>query len=190
MVAGPDFSRELRSGEEAEVDALLRAAFPGPQETRLVHQLRDDGNMVHELVLPWDNRIGAYAGISRMVEPKNWFCLAPVAVRPDLQNGAAAPAEAIRNSFRFGSRLVRLIVTAYSQQSIREGLAKGGWLEGDEPLTLVVLGKPSFYARCGFSLERAARLTTPYPVKNTLIARPGHDVPEETLIYPPAFDGV
>ena len=56
--------------------------------------------------------------------------------------------------------------------------------------TTVVLGKPSFYARCGFSQSRAARLTSPYPIKNTLIARPGDDTPQDALIYPAAFNGV
>ena len=190
MVVGPDFARELQSGEEAEVDALLRAAFPGPEEAGLVRQLRADGDMVQEFVLPWGDRIGAYAGVSRMIAPKNWFCLAPVAVQPDWQNGALAPDLAIRNSFRFGSNLVGLIATVYSQQSVRQGLANGGWLKGNEPVTLVVLGKPSFYGRCGFSRERAAGLASPYPIANTLIARAGDDVPEETLVYPPAFDGV
>ena len=57
-------------------------------------------------------------------------------------------------------------------------------------LTTVVLGKPSFYARCGFSSARAARLTSPYPIDHTLIARPGDDTPDESLLYPAAFNEV
>jgi putative acetyltransferase len=35
---------------------------------------------------------------------------------------------------------------------------------------------------------RAVRLQSRYPVKYTLLAGPGDDVPKETLIYPAAFD--
>jgi putative acetyltransferase len=54
----------------------------------------------------------------------------------------------------------------------------------------VVLGKPSFYTRCGFSHPRAVRLTSPYGAEHTLIARPGDDSPDATLIYPAAFQGL
>ena len=85
MVLGPDVTREMRAGEDGEVDALLRAAFPGPEEAALVRALRRDGAMVAEFVLPWAGRIGAYAAVSRMVEPAGWGCLAPVAVVPEWQ---------------------------------------------------------------------------------------------------------
>ena len=90
MVVGPDVTREMRPGEAEEVDALLRAAFPGPEEAELVRALRRDGAMMWEFVQPWAGRIGAYAAISRMVEPAGWGCLAPVAVWPDWQRGLAA----------------------------------------------------------------------------------------------------
>jgi putative acetyltransferase len=175
--------RPLRQAEEAEVDALLRAAFPGPEEAGLVRDLRNAGDMVDELALPWRGRIGAYAAVSRMVAPENWFCLAPVAVWPDLQRGAGAEGEAVH----LGSRLVRGIVETYSS---KEMLGARGCPKGDGPVTLVVLGKPSFYSRAGFSHRRAARLNSPYPVASTLILRPGDDLPSETLVYPQAFASV
>ena len=174
MVVGPDVTRRLRPGEEAEVDALLRAAFPGPDEAALVQRLRDQGAMAWEFVQPWKGRIGGYAAISRMVAPEGWYCLAPVAVWPEWQGGA------LGQSFHFGTRLVSAIADQFNDPHGLEPEAR----------TLVVLGKPSFYARCGFSLERAARLHSPWPVDHTLIARPGDDVPEETLVYPAAFDGL
>jgi putative acetyltransferase len=161
MVSGPDVS-ELRPDDQDEVDALLRAAFPGSEEALLVHRLRAGGAMVSERVIRWQGRIGAYAGISRMVAPAGWFALAPVAVLPEWQG------------VRFGTRIVQ-----HPELQPKDG----------KP-TLVVLGKPSFYSRCGFSQERAARLATPYPVSYTLIARSGEDTPEERLDYPPAFEGV
>lgn len=169
MVVGPDFARQMRADEAEAVDALLHAAFPGPQEAGLVRGLRADGAMVAEFVMggPLDL---AYAAISRMEAPPGWLCLAPVAVTPAAQGRG------------IGSRLVRLVVEA-----LRGGILS---TSGEDLPTLVVLGKPSFYARAGFSLERAARLTSPYPIDHTLIARPGTDMPEARLVYPRAFDGL
>jgi putative acetyltransferase len=188
MVVGPDVTRGMRPGEEVEVDALLRAAFPGPEEAELVQALRADAAMVAEMVMSWQGQIGAYAGISRMVAPEGWFALAPVAVLPRCQNGVLGIRdgdESLRHSYRFGTRLVGMLGEMFNG-----GMVPSVFRPSDGLPTLVVLGKPSFYARCGFSLERAVRLTGPYPIANTLIARAGDDVPEETLVYPAAFDGV
>lgn len=180
MVIGPDFCRGMRADEEDEVDALLRAAFGGPEEAALVRALRAEGAMVVETVLPWEGGIGAYAAVSRMVEPEGWGCLAPVAVRPDWQRGAlwdGNPRTGDRRHWRFGTRLVRMLVDAFVEGRPRPGL----------PDTLVVLGAPAFYEGCGFSGARAARLVTPYPLSHTMIARAGDDAPEKTLVYPAAF---
>lgn len=181
MVIGPDVS-EMRREDAEEVDALLRAAFDGPDEAGLVRQLRADGAMVSERIIRWQDRIGAYAGISRMAAPEGWFCLAPVAVLPDWQGGALGrDRPGMQAHFHLGTRIVRETVEIFASRPVRDVTDRG------LVPTLVVLGKPSFYARCGFSLERAVRLTSPYPVDHTLIARPGEDVPEATLVYPAAF---
>lgn len=162
MAAGPDFMRPLKPAEEAAADALLRAAFPGPEEAGLVRDLRAAGLIELELVLPWGNGLAGYLAFSKMTAPEGWLALAPVAIAPEWQGQ------------RWGTRLV----TA----AMRLMAIKGA--------TTVVLGKPSFYARCGFSQPRALGLTSPYPINNTLIDRPGDDNPTETLIYPAAFNGV
>jgi putative acetyltransferase len=188
MVVGPDHMRVMRPEEEAEVDALLRVAFPGLEEAELVRALRADGAMLAEIVTPWEDRIGAYAGISRMVAPEGWFALAPVAVLPEWQNGVLGIRdgdESLRHFYRFGTRLVRMLAEMFNG-SVVPNLFR----QSDGSPTLVVLGKPSFYARCGFSSERAAQLVSDYPVDHLLIARAGNDSPEETLVYPAAFDGV
>jgi putative acetyltransferase len=198
MVIGPDTSRQARPQDFDEIDALLAAAFGRRDEADLVRRLRADGAIVLEVVKCWhdretgQSRIGAYMTISRMVAPQNWFCLGPVAVLPEWQNGALDPDDRTRGSFRFGSRLVREYAELFAQGGDwwTELLARQGLLQGHEQPTLVVVGKPSFYARAGFSLDRAARLTTPYPLHVTLIARPGNDVPERALTYPPAFAGL
>jgi putative acetyltransferase len=181
---GPDVISELRPSDVDEVEALLLAAFPGPEEAALVRALRAEGAMVVEWVMRWQGRIGAYAGISRMVAPAGWFALAPVAVLPEWQDGAlAGDRTSVRNHFRLGTRIVRQAASLFTDHA---DLLRKKWAL-DVPPTLVVLGKPSFYARCGFSAERAARLRSPWPVAHTLIARPGGDLPEETLVYPAAF---
>jgi putative acetyltransferase len=162
MPAGPDFMRPMRVGEEDAVEALLLAAFPGPEEAGLVRGLRARGEIVAEWVLPWQDGLVGYLALSRMVAPTGWLALAPVAVAPDWQRKG------------WGTRLV-------------SGVMRLMAIKGE---TTVVLGNPDFYGRCGFSHARAAQLTGPYPVKFLSLARPGHDIPAEALVYSPAFDGV
>ncbi len=173
----------LTTEQEGEADALLRAAFPGPEEAGLVQNLRRAGVLVGEYGLEWQGRIAAYAAVSWLVAPKGWACLAPVAVRPEWQGGALWDGDARagdRDRWRLGTRLVRALVEGLAARRGQPGI----------PETLVVLGEPAFYERCGFSLARAARLVTSYPLSHMMIARPGDDVPGEELVYPAAFDGV
>ncbi|MBM1814120.1 GNAT family N-acetyltransferase [Pseudosulfitobacter pseudonitzschiae] len=159
MLIGPDFSRELRRGEEDAVDALLRSAFDGPDEAELVHALRRAGAMAGESVATWDGRIAGYYALSHMVAPKGWLCLAPVAVSPDRQRHG------------LGRRMIGMLAE---------------WARLSETY-VVVLGQVSFYERAGFSLARAQRLNSPYPLEHTMIAGPGADVPAVALKYPKAF---
>jgi putative acetyltransferase len=190
VVVGPDFSTKVVETQQDEVEGLLKAAFPTDAEARLVRQLRADGDMLFEVQKPWEGRIGGYFALSRMRTPRGWACLAPMAVRPEWQGGrlaentphmevGAEQEEAYRRPWRFGSRMLRELA----------GLINGvtGDLQPRLPEVIVVLGKPSFYGRCGFSLARAQKLQSPYPLSHTLILKRGVDVPEERLIYPLAF---
>ncbi|WP_028958559.1 GNAT family N-acetyltransferase [Sulfitobacter sp. 20_GPM-1509m] len=159
MLIGPDFSRELRRGEEDEVDALLRSAFDGPDEAELVHALRKAGAMAGESVATWDGRIAGYYALSHMIAPKGWLCLAPVAVSPD------------RQGHGLGRQMVGMLAE---------------WARLSETY-VVVLGQVSFYEQAGFSLARAQGLSSPYPLEHTMIAGPGTDVPAAALKYPKAF---
>ena len=184
MVVAPDVrAAQLRDFDE--IEALLRAAFGQPEEAELVRRLRADGDMWAEMVIRWQGVIGAYAALSRMRAPQGWACLAPLAVLPRFQNGAAAPPGMKRDgAFRLGTRLAQ-----HQVLSGRDGAWKRDW-GGRFPAAIVVLGSVPFYERAGFSAARARNLRSPYPVEHTLIVAPGDDAPAATLIYPRAFDGL
>ena len=160
MTRWPDFQRELRSGEEAEVDALLTLSFGGPEEVAVVHRLRADRAMAGEQVMAADGAIIAYAALSRMIDPKGWLCLGPVAVHPDWQGRG------------LGRRMVGMIV-------------EWARISG---VYVVVVGEGKFYRSAGFSALRAARLRAEFPVANLLLAGPGGDFPDRKLVCPRAFE--
>lgn len=193
MVSGPDTLQQVTQAQFDEVEALLQAAFETDAEARLVRQLRADGDMLMEFQKPWDGRIGGYFALSRMQAPAGWACLAPIAVRPEWQGGrladslpkvyaAGVEVKRHRPSFRFGSRMLQELEAMFEIPLER--------LPAGVPNTIVVLGKPSYYGRYGFSLERAQKLQSPYPLEYTLILRRGEDSPAQTLVYPQAFSQV
>ncbi|MFC4213697.1 GNAT family N-acetyltransferase [Pseudophaeobacter arcticus] len=190
MGVGPDVSRDVTEAQFDEVEALLKVAFPTDAEARLVRRLRADGDMLVEVQKPWQGKIGGYLALSRMQAPLGWACLAPMAVRPEWQRGrlaennpnmevGAAQEEACRRPWRFGSRML------WELAALIDGAT--GEQEPRLPEAIVVLGEPSFYGCCGFSLARAQKLHSPYPLSHTLILKRGVDVPEEGLVYPAAF---
>ncbi|MDU8927253.1 N-acetyltransferase [Alisedimentitalea sp. MJ-SS2] len=162
MVQSNDFMRAMNLGEEAEVEQLLQKAFRGNDEARLVRLLRKHGAMAGEMVVTDERGIAGYLALSEFVAPKGWLCLAPVAVRPELQGRG------------IGRRMTGL-------------LTEWARLAGK---TVVVLGEVEFYQRGGFNAARAAGLTSPYPIEHTLLAGPGEDTPEVELIYPKAFSAL
>ncbi|MBW6418454.1 GNAT family N-acetyltransferase [Celeribacter sp. PS-C1] len=157
MFKTPDFMREMKRGEENAVTDLLTSAFGQKDEAQLVEALRKSKAIAGEMVLPMAGEVIGYAALSKMIAPKGWLCLAPVAIRPDLQARG------------YGRRLVGMI-TQWAE------------LSGQ---TLVVLGDPAFYSRCGFK-PIAEGFTSPYPLDHTLTAGPAKAKSKE-LIYPKAF---
>lgn len=191
MVVGPDTSRDVVEADHDEIDALLRSAFDTDGEAQLVRQLRADGDMWFEIKKPWLGQIAGYFAVSRMLAPVGWACLAPVAVRPDWQGGrlvennpnwiaGASHEESYRHPWRVGSRMMRELGALIESPHGLENL----------PKCIVVLGKPSFYERAGFSRVGARNLISPYPIRNTMILGLGDEAPREKLIYPKAFDGI
>ena len=179
MVIGPDFSRDARPEERDEIDALLRAAFGRPDEAQFVVRLREDGDLLTEAVKPWQGVIAGFAALSWMKEPSGWACLAPLAVLPRMQRGAAAPVQSQRHRYAIGTRLVSQIagLTLHSPHP-PEGL----------PDTIVVPCNGAFFQRAGFSSDRARHLSSAHPTVGFSIARYGDDVPRETLVFPTALE--
>ncbi|WP_422033123.1 GNAT family N-acetyltransferase [Roseovarius sp.] len=160
--AFPGFTRPMHPGEEAAVADLLDTAFGGSDESQLVEALRKSGDMAGEMVLPMGERVIGYYALSPFRAPKGWLCLAPVAIAPDLQGHG------------HGRRMI-------------------GQLAEWARLTrqyVVVLGQVEFYEKAGFRKDRAAKLTSPYPLEHTLLAGPGEDAPAQALRYPKPFDGL
>ena len=155
-MSGPDSFRSARPEDYDDIDLLLRTAFAGDEEVRLMRDLRAAGLIETEVVMPWSSGIVAHLALSRLVAPVGWLALAPVCVTPEWQGK------------RLGSRMLAGVMrlAAIKQQAV------------------VVVGKPSFYARAGF---RFGGVASRYPVEvvGAFGAEPVGDV-----IYPLAFDGV
>lgn len=161
MLIGPDFARDMKRGEEGQVDLLLQAAFGGSAEINLVRNLRQSKAIAGEQVMTMDGRIIGYYALSYLVKPKGWLCLAPVAIAPDMHRRG------------YGKRMVGML-TEWARLT---------------RTPVVVLGEQAFYGKGGFSNAAAAKLASPYPVAHMGIV--GVDgTPAQTLIYPPAFDAV
>lgn len=117
------------------IDAVLRQAFPGPEEADLVTRLHEDDDVIFALVAEVGGKICGTIVFSPMSAPFRALGLAPVAVIPEHQRqgiGAALIHE--------GIELARV----------------EGW-EG-----IFVLGDPEYYQRFGFLAETAAPFENPY----------------------------
>ncbi|MBN3570185.1 GNAT family N-acetyltransferase [Burkholderia cenocepacia] len=126
--------RDERASEADAIGRVIRAAFAGePQggefEQRIVDTLRADGALSVSLVAERDGRIVGHVAFSPVAiggEPagsRQWYGLAPLAVRPDCQRQS------------IGAGLVRTGLDA-----LRRLGARG----------CVVLGEPAYYTRFGF----------------------------------------
>ncbi len=156
----PSFVREVRAEDHEGIDALLEQAFGRPDERKLVRNLRDNGELYKEIVMPFGAGAAGYLAISRLRAPDGWLCLGPVAIHPDWQRQG-------RGCFMVKAEVEQLC------QRLRK--------------TLVVLGEPEFFRSAGFSKTRARGLRTPHRFDNLLLAGPGTEVPQVTLSYPKSF---
>lgn len=132
--------REATPSDYPAIRAVLRHTFAEADEADLVEQLREDDDVVLELVAANEVAIFGHIMLSRLKieqedETLKAAALAPVSVLPAFQNrgvGAALIEEAIRET-------AVLDIAA-----------------------IVVLGHAGYYPRFGFSAETAARLDAPF----------------------------
>jgi len=158
----------IRPVEDKDKDAiagLLEAAFGGDAERRLVACLRDDADVVLELVATHETEVVGHILFSRLkVEGEEGeteaVALAPMAVLPAHQRSG------------IGSALVENAHHVLSEQG--ESLS-------------VVLGEPDYYGRFGYRHDRAAGFACeyqgPYLQAHAFATAPASG----RLVYAPAF---
>ena len=130
-----------------QIDSLLKAAFGGPDEAKLVKTLRQDGDIEISLVATEGVHVVGHIVLSKMASqisgetssPVHLLGLAPVSVLPTSQNQG------------IGSALVR--------RSLAVAKASG-WQ------AVFLLGHADYYPRFGFSAKLAQPFTSPYSGPN------------------------
>jgi putative acetyltransferase len=131
--------RDARPGDFDAIRSLLRAAFGGDAEARLVELLRADGAAEIELVA--EDESGTIAGhilFSPIAAPLLALALAPLAVLPGRQRSGIGSA---------------LIADGHERARAR------GWQ------AVFVLGEPDYYRRFGFDAALAEPFDSPYAGK-------------------------
>jgi putative acetyltransferase len=129
--------------EQGAVRSLNEAAFGRHDEADLIDRLRTEDAVLASFVAEYEDRIVGHILFSRMsietgTGPVSAVALAPLAVLPEHQRRGV------------GGRL------------IRHGL---DWLRERGEQVVIVLGHPGYYARFGFSSDRASSLASPFPAE-------------------------
>jgi len=132
--------RAERPGDEAQIRAVLLAAFPTGAEADLVDQLRANGDAAISLVADDAGEIVGHVLFSRMSAEADGrtfdaLGLAPVAVTPRRQRqgiGSALIETGLREARSIGTEIVFLV------------------------------GEPEYYRRFGFRAAAAAPFASPY----------------------------
>ena len=152
--------RKLTPDNYAKAAALLRQAFPGTYEMRLVDNLHKHGKDLHEWVCIHTNRVIGYIAFSNAYNDST-VCglhLAPLAVKPEFQKQGV------------GAELLRF--------ALRQEVVKAN--------TLFVLGNPGFYKKFGF--EPCANPICPFDKNNGhFLSMRNQAVTPFTVGYEPEF---
>lgn len=140
--------RPEHSSDVADIDHVLRSAFPTDQEARLVDRLRKHQRLRLSLVAEIDGVIVGHIAFSEVtiagsVASSAGVGLAPLAIRPELQRRA------------LGSHL------------INEGLCACTRLGAG---FVVVLGAPEYYHRFGFRSANLFGLNNEYGARDAFMA--------------------
>ena len=157
--------RYATAADHPGIRKVVGAAFDRPDEADLIERLRADGDVMFELVeMDGEDLIGHILFSRMWADSLNLYAaLAPVSVRPDLQNKGC------------GGRLVRAGLDAAKEF----GAA-----------AVIVLGHPTYYPRFGFSTEAARGLKCAFsglPAFMATAIEPGALDHPLTVVYPDAF---
>ncbi|MGZ3119403.1 GNAT family N-acetyltransferase [Streptomyces sp. H62] len=151
------------------VRAIVRAAFPTPEEADLVDALRADPEAWIEglsvVAVDDEDRPVGHALLTRChIGDSPALCLAPVAVEPGRQRGGA------------GSAAVRAVLDAARRRGEHH---------------VVVLGHPEYYPRFGFGRASAHGIRVTFDVPDealmALALDTGHPLPAGTVRYAAPF---
>ncbi len=157
------------SGDEAAIHQLNVNAFDGrTEEADLVDALRDAGDLILSLVARYQGEFVGHVAFSRVsidaaTGPAGGVALAPVGVRPDMQNRGVG---------------LQLIV---------DGIEL---LEQRGESVILVVGSPAYYARFGFSVTEAEQYPCDYSGPYFMVRQVGGATAPATgpVTYPDTFD--
>jgi putative acetyltransferase len=154
------------------IDAIHRAAFPGPHETELVRALRQADRAAVSILARLDGEAVGHVMLSPVelagvCAAGGGLALSPLAVTPTFQGrgiGGWLVAESLAAARRRGARFI------------------------------VLVGEPGYYGRLGFEPARTYGLANQYGIIDAFMVRPlssGALPPEGGLIrYAPEFDAL
>ena len=146
------------------IRAVITAAFGQPDEAALVDALRADGDALVELVVEENDAIVGHALFSPLVTDTGarFAALAPLSVAPDHQKDG------------LGMMLMQ----------VGHELCRAAGIEA-----LIVLGRPGYYPRVGYSAAAARTVTAPFsgPSFMALALKPGALDAPVTVTYAKAF---
>lgn len=160
--------RHARPTDHPAIARLVADAFGRDAEAQLVDMLRQDGDVLFELVSLADEAIDGHILFSRLWADRDdlYAALGPLAVRPDVQRSGV------------GAALMHA-----SLQVAREFGVHG----------VILLGHPAYYPRFGFSAEATRQVRSPYagqPAFMGLALEPGAFDAPMTAAFADAFDRV
>lgn len=153
--------RPERATDADAIRSVLVHAFASSAEANLVDDLRTDGDLVISLVAEVDGVILGHVAMSRLKSPERALALAPVAVVPPAQSQG------------MGTALIR--------QAVNDARQQGASL-------ILVLGKPEYYRRFGFSADEASAFQCEYAGPNFMALRLSNTAPKAgAVVYATAF---
>ncbi len=154
--------RAMGMDDLQDVAALLVSAFGRQEEGKLIAALDSADDLAVGLIAELNGKMSGIAALSHLRAPEKALALGPIAVAEDARHQGV------------GGSLIQAAIS---------------WANKRELPGIFVLGRPRYYTRFGFSIERAAGFTHPYPPEFMLACETTDGKLGEAgeLIYPPAF---